>query len=353
MRQPTLQKRTSSLPWDDLRCVLAVARSGSLSGAARALGIEHSTVFRRLNAIEKRLGVKLFERSRGGYAPTAHGELAAAAASAMEAEALAIERRILGADERLAGSVRLATSELFAGFLLPAVLNDFLAAHPQIDVEVDVSNRVVDLTKREADLALRASNSPPDHLLGREVGVLRYAVYGAHSATHRTDTPSLNESPWLGFDDSIAYLAIARWQRAQSPGKQARVRFSSLAPMLQAAAEGLGIAVLPLFAADGMSDLQRLGPVLDQPRMKLWVLSHTELRENARVRALSRHLARHIPQALAARQNIDAQPSIARGTAPPATTSMPRFQFAAMPLRPAPAGRPASVPRFTSDPSDD
>src|SRR5262245_42515342 len=109
MRKSTLQKRTAALGWDDLRCVLEIARAGSLSGAARALGVEHSTVFRRLNAIEKRLGARLFERTRTGYVPTANGELTAAAASAMEAEALGIERRLLGADERLSGVVRLAT----------------------------------------------------------------------------------------------------------------------------------------------------------------------------------------------------------------------------------------------------
>ena len=228
MRKPNLQKRTSSLPWDDLRCVLAVARTGSLSGAARALGIEHSTVFRRLNAIEKRLGVKLFERARSGYTPTANGEFAAAAASSMEVEALAIERRMLGADERLTGVVRLATSELFAGFLLPLVLNDFLAAHPEIEIEVDVSSRVVDLTRREADLALRAPNAPPDHLIGREVGELRYAVYGTRSTAGETTTGTLDGRPWLGFDENIAYLAIARWQRAQSPDKRTRARLSGL-----------------------------------------------------------------------------------------------------------------------------
>src|SRR5215467_1976752 len=120
MSKQGLQKRTQALAWDDLRCVLAVARTGSLSGAARALDVEHSTVFRRLNAIEKRLGVKLFDRTRNGYVATASGELTAAAAGAMEVEALSIERRVLGADERLSGTIRLATSELFAGHLLPA-----------------------------------------------------------------------------------------------------------------------------------------------------------------------------------------------------------------------------------------
>ena len=167
MRKPALQKRTGELPWDDLRCVLAIARAGSLSGAARELGIEHSTVFRRLNSVEKRLGVRLFERSPRGYTPTACGELAAAAAGAMESEALGVERRMLGADARLTGVVRLATSELFAGFLLPRVLKQFLEAHPGVEVETHIASRMVDLTRREADLALRATVSPPEHLPGR------------------------------------------------------------------------------------------------------------------------------------------------------------------------------------------
>lgn len=306
MRKRNLQKRTSSLPWDDLRYLLAVARTGSLSGAARTLGIEHSTIFRRLNSIEKQLGMKLFERTRTGYTPTANGELVAGAAGAMELEAFAIERRILGAHARLTGVVRLATSELLAGFLMPAVLPDFLATHPQIEVEMDASDRVVDLTRREADLALRATNAPPDHLIGHEVGELRYAVYGAHAIANETAAAALDRLPWLGFDENISYLAIARWQRIQSPDTRPRVRFSSLAPMLQAAAEGLGIAVLPLFAAERYDSLSRLSPVLDQPRMKLWVLNHRDMRENARVRALSRHLVKQIPQVLATRQKIDA-----------------------------------------------
>lgn len=305
MRKSSLQKRTGSMEWDDFRCVLAVARTGSLSGAARELRVRHSTIFRRLNAIERRLGVKLFERTRGGYVPTASGESAAAAAGVMESEALGIEKRLLGTDSQLAGVVRLATSELFAGYLLPAVLRTFLEAHPGIEVEVVVSTRVVDLTRRDADLALRATTTPPDNLVGRHVGEVRYAVYGsqrfrgAHAA-------SLGNLPWLGFDDTLAYLAIARWQRTQSTQRPARVRFSSLAPMLNAAAEGLGVAVLPLFAADQHQSLVRLSPVLDQPRMKLWVLGHPDLRENARVAALSRHLAREVPQVLANRQKLPA-----------------------------------------------
>lgn len=300
MRKPTLQKRTAALDWDDLRCVLAIARAGSLSGAARALAVEHSTVFRRLNAIEKRLGVKLFERTRKGYVPNENGEITAAAASAMESRALDIERRIVGADERMSGVVRLATSELFAGFLLPPALRTFAAVHPDIEIEVDAASHIVDLNRREADVALRASTAPPEHFIGKQVGELRYAVYGAREVIPPAPY-SLSELPWLGFDESLSYLAIARWQRAQC-ARSPRVRFGSLASMMQAAVEGLGVAILPLFAAERQNALVRLGAVLDQPRMKLWVLSHKEVRNNARVKALSRHLTREIPRVLTARQ---------------------------------------------------
>jgi DNA-binding transcriptional LysR family regulator len=302
MSKQRLQKRTRSLAWDDLRCVLAIARTGSLSGAARSLGVRHSTVFRRLNAIERRLGVKLFDRTREGYSVTASGELAVTAASAMEIEALAVERRMLDAAGRISGVVRLATSELFAGFLLPAVLNEFLALHPQIEIEIDVSSRAVDLTRREADLAIRASNTPPDDLIGREVGELRYAVYGARGQPRVSSVAALADHPWLGLDQSLSHLAIARWLETSVAGAQPRVRFNSLAPMVHAVGTGLGIAILPIFAADSLDALSRLTPILDEPRMKLWVLSHGDTRDNARVRALARHLARHLPGVLTARQ---------------------------------------------------
>jgi DNA-binding transcriptional LysR family regulator len=304
MRKPGLQKSTAPLAWDDLRTVLAVARAGSLSGAARALQVEHSTVFRRLQAIERRFGAALFERGRAGYAPTAHGEAVAESARVMEEAALAAERRVLGADVRLSGVVRVATTELFACHLLPPALRGFLQAHPQIEVEIDVSNRNVDLTRREADLALRSTNQPPEHLYGRQVGELRYAVYAHRRFGKSGKPPALADLPWLGFDDSIRRLEIARWLQERRPDQATRLRSDSLAAILHAAAAGIGAAILPVFAAEGRPELRRLGPVQDQPRVGLWVLSHAEVRENARVRALSRHLAQELPGVLAGLQRV-------------------------------------------------
>lgn len=306
MRKPSLQKSTAPLAWDDLRTVLAVAREGSLSGAARVLQVEHSTVFRRLRGIERRFGAALFERTRSGYSATAHGEAVAESARVMEDAAFAAERRVMGADVRLSGVVRIATSEMFASYLLPRVLPAFLEAHPDIEIEVDVSTSNVDLTRREADLALRATNQPPEHLYGREVGELRYAVF-AHSRFLKGKTaPALEDLPWVGFDESIRRLEIARWLQTRLPGLRARLRSDSLAAMMHAAASGIGAAVLPLFAADHHPDLRRLTEVLDRPRLRLWVLNHAEMRENARVRALSRHLALELPTTLALLQRVDA-----------------------------------------------
>ena len=306
MSKPALQKSTAPLAWDDLRTVLAVAREGSLSGAARVLQVEHSTVFRRLKGIERRFGAALFERSRNGYAATAHGEAVADSARVMEQAALAAERHVVGADVRLSGVVRIATTEMFGCYLLPRVLPSFLEAHPDIEIEIDVSNRNVDLTRREADLALRSTNQPPEHLYGREVGELRYAVFAHRRYFRGGKAPALEDLPWIGFDESLRRLEIARWLRTRLPELRTRLRADSLIAMMQAAANGLGAAVLPLFAADFQPGLCRLTEVLDQPRLRLWVLNHAEVRENARVRALSRHLALELPGTLATLQQLEA-----------------------------------------------
>src|SRR5262245_61901307 len=130
MSKSSLQKRTSAIDWDALRTVLAVARAGTLAGAARALDVRHSTVFRRVEDAERRLGVRLFGRSRTGWAPNAHGEAVARAAEEMEVAALGAARAIVGADARLQGVIRIATSELLAAYLLPRLFTRFIAKHP-------------------------------------------------------------------------------------------------------------------------------------------------------------------------------------------------------------------------------
>jgi len=277
--------------------VLAVARAGSLAGAARTLELRHSTVFRRIEQAEARLGARLFERSRSGWSPNTQGEAVARAAAEMESAALGAERAISGADARLEGTIRIATSELLAGHLLLPLLRPFLAEHPGIEVECDVSNRNVDLTRREADLALRATPQPPDTLVGRRVASMRYAVYASRDVIgRRHGAPVLQELPWVGFDERIAHFEIAKWFRDALPEVRPRLRLDSMSALMKAGAAGIGAVLLPTFAAAQEPALVRVTAEIVGPEMGLWLLSHPELRGNARVRALAAHLAEAVPQ---------------------------------------------------------
>ncbi|HJV69648.1 LysR family transcriptional regulator [Ideonella sp.] len=300
MGKKNLRTRTSALDWNDLRTVLAVARAGSLNGAARELALRHSTVFRRIEEAEARIGARLFDRSRTGWRANLQGEAVAAAAAEMEAAALAAERAISGADARMEGVIRLATSEMLAGYLLPSLLQRFLAGHPGIEIEADVSNRAVDLTRREADLALRATDRPPESMVGRQVAELRYAIYAARALLpRRGGQPVLQDLPWIGFDDRIAYTGIAQWFSQALPEVRPRMKSDSLPAMLMAAAAGLGAVALPMFAAAQEPRLLRITPPIEGQSMGLWLLHHPDVRGNARVRLLMQWLADAVPKELA------------------------------------------------------
>src|SRR2546426_5971616 len=295
MSKPSLQERTGALDWNDLRTVLAVARAGSLAGAARALELRHSTVFRRIEQAEARLGARLFERSRSGWSPNPQGDAVARAAADMESAALGAERAISGADERLEGTIRIATSELLAGHLLLPLVRRFLAEHPGIEIECDVANRNVDLTRREADMALRATTQPPELLVGRRVAVMRYAVYASKEVLgRRRGAPVLSELPWVGFDERIAHFQIAQWFRQALPEVRPRLRLDSMSALMRAAAAGVGAALLPTFAGAQEPKLLRVTPLVEGPEMGLWLLNHPDVRGNARVRALANHLAQAV-----------------------------------------------------------
>jgi len=294
-----LHGRTANLDWESLRTVLAVTRAKSLAGAARALDLQHSTVYRRIEEVERRLGQPLFDRRRGGWTANALGETAASAAEAMEQAALEAERRLLGADARLEGTIRVATAELVGGYLLARLVPPFLAQHPAVEIELDLSNRNIDLTRREADIAVRATLTPPESLLGRKLATLTNAVYVAPSLLKRGKTPELRALPWIGFDERLANLPAARWLERALPDMRARLRVDSLAAMLRCALAGAGAVVLPVFAGSQERGLVRITDVIPGVGNDLWALSHPDLRGNARVRAWSDHLAAGVPKVLA------------------------------------------------------
>ena len=280
-----------NLPWTDLQHVLAVADAGSLVRGAKALGVNHTTVLRRVAACERALGVKLFARSPAGYALTAAGEEIAAAARAMHETVLSIERTVAGRDLRLTGTVRVTTTDTLAHSLLPAALASFAAAQPAIALELTTTNVMANLTRRDADVAVRPTSSPPPNLVGRRIAEVAIALYASPAYFARIPARRpLDKHSWLAPDDSLASTSIAQWMRAELAITPV-LRADTLTALAHAAASGLGVAALPCYLADRRPDLVRLRAPIPAMATELWILTHADLRTTARVRAVTDHLA--------------------------------------------------------------
>lgn len=275
----------------DLRTVLAIARYGNLAAAARHLRVNHSTVFRRLGAIESRLGVRLFDRKDGAYAATAAGEDLLRTAERVEAEVEALERRLSGQDARLTGSLRLTAPDDIAEILLIPLLAEFRRRYPDITLDLVIDNRMLSLTRREADVALRPTLEPPESLTGRRVATLSATVYRTsgrliRAADDAGDQAAWAQRDWVAWEDGAGPPAVARWLARNAEPGRIGYRSNSLLNQASAARAGLGLAVLPCFQGDTDPHLVR---VIDPPealQTDLWLLTHPDLRRAARVRAL-------------------------------------------------------------------
>ena len=281
-----------ALPWDDLRYVLAVAEGGSLAAAARALGVNHTTALRRVGALEARLGARLFERLASGYVPTAAGEELVAAARQMAGTVTALQRKLAGQDLRLEGALRVTTTDTLMMSVLARHVAAFRTAHPGIRLEVAVSNVMFNLTRRDADIAIRPDRNPPETLVGRRVSALAFAIYAAPDfLAAQGRIRDLAALAWVSPDDTLAGSAVARWM-ATMPEAQVAARADSLVALRELAATGVGLAALPCYLADGDPRLVRVRrePVKEM-ETALWVLTHEDLRSTARVRAFTEFIA--------------------------------------------------------------
>ncbi|MBW0147154.1 LysR family transcriptional regulator [Marinobacter arenosus] len=278
--------------WDDLQIVWAIAESGSLSGAGRRLGISHATVFRRLTDMEARLGVTLFERSRTGYTPSLAGEDLAAVAQRVEADIVGAERRLAGKDLKLSGTIRVTTTDtLFTGVLAP-LFAEFRANYPEISLEVVISNQVHSLSKREADVAIRPTQNPPETLVGRRVGSIEQAVYGCREHWKSATTPltDLPRHAWVGPDKHMGNSALEAWMGRQGLDERCQYRLDSMLGMQTAIEHGPALAVLPCYLGDNTPNLRRLTDPLPELATPLWILTHPDLRRVSRIRAFTREI---------------------------------------------------------------
>lgn len=279
--------------WSDLRYFLAVARAKSLAGAARSLEVEHTTVSRRVAALEAALGVKLFTRGPDGYALTSAGAAIVGSAEQIEEAARCVVRRVAGEDERVDGTVRLTTSEGLSGFLVKR-LAPLRARHPDLLVEVLVGNRAFDLMRGEADLALRFSSTDQGDLIVRKLATVGWSIYASQGYLATRPAPpspeELTGHDVIGFDDAMAGIPGARWLADHGAGTRVILRGNSIVSVLNACIVGMGVAVLPCFLGDDESTLCRLSRrVLNARDLSLVV--HPDLARVARVRVVLDYLA--------------------------------------------------------------
>ena len=276
----------SSLSWEDFRMVSMVAETGGLSPAADRLGQSRSTLFRRLAKLEETVGGPLFERVRGAYVATPAGEEMLSAADAMATEAAVFASRIEGRQIKPAGELRIATSDALMLGLMTPVLGSFRRAYPAVRLEVSLGNRALNLTRRDADVALRATRRPPESLVGRRLATLGWALYAGASNPASRD--------WLALSDELSDLPAAE-ATARAMGEARPVwQVNSVAALADAIAQGAGRGFLPCFIGDARADLRRLGRPLASLASELWVLTHPDLKRAPRVRAFLDHAANEL-----------------------------------------------------------
>jgi DNA-binding transcriptional LysR family regulator len=297
---------TSRLDWDDLRYVLAISRARSVSDAVKMLSISHSTIMRRIDALEEKLQVRLFERLRTGYVLTEAGAALCEIAQQFEPMVTEVERQIVGRDTRPEGDLKISTASVLAQYLLPNALAHFRMAHREIQLEIKTSHERIDFSGRQADIALRMSAEVPDYLVGRKLGNIRFRIYGWHSAPYMEnyrETPlplkTLTEKlPWITFERDQQSRIYDRWLHANVLQSSIVMRADHFPNTLALLRTGLGITLLPEFVANDIQGIVALSDPIEELQSPLWLLTHPDLRNTARVRAFMKFVGDELKESL-------------------------------------------------------
>jgi DNA-binding transcriptional LysR family regulator len=252
------------------------------------LGVSHSTVARRVEALETRLGVRLFDRHRDGYLLTDAGREMVAGAERVEREMADLERGLAGQDARLEGLVRVTCTDSFIAKILLSGLSRLCEAHPGIELDLDADAKNLDLSKRDADIALRAlvpTATPPEHLIGRRLVPITLCNYvGTAHAAALDPERAVRPLRWLGYDN-LSKVVEELVASSSYPEVPVWGTFESMAVMVEAVHAGLGIVMLPTYVGDPDPELTRLPRPDLRHAADFWLLSHRDLRENARLKA--------------------------------------------------------------------
>ncbi|MCV2868474.1 LysR family transcriptional regulator [Defluviimonas sp. WL0002] len=281
---------SSRLDWNDLELILAICRAESLSGAARMLGQTHSTIFRRINAAEARTGVRFFDRFPHGYVMTDAGRAAMAHAERMENEVHALGRTILGRDENLRGRIRVTCPESFAEEHAPGMIARFCRKHPEIQIDLAPGHGAADLNRREAEVAIRATRAAPTSAFGRKICDFRFALYSSSAYLALAGRKPLPDHDFCLIEGTLGWLVPRIWKTAEQGEQRVVFQCRASRAVQNAAAEGLGLTFLPCYVGDADDRLLRVSDPIAWLDLDLWVLTHRDLTNTARVRAFMTHL---------------------------------------------------------------
>lgn len=285
----TTQYRLSPV---DLEVALALVRGGTLAAAGMRLGVDASTVFRSLQRIERGLGRSLFERTRAGYVAKELATELAEHAEQMEAALEAARSSVEAAPAQVSGTVRITTTDTVLHGLVAPALRSLHLQHPLLGYELHTGNDLASLTRRDADIAVRATKRPPQHLVGKLVGPVRLALYAAKKGSVRSwEDVQGGSAEWVAPDDALPDHPSVVWRRRHFPKVVPRYRVSSIHTVLELVALGMGVGIVPLFLAEGRGDVRRLTEPLEECATELWLLTHAQSRHVRRVAAVYTHLA--------------------------------------------------------------
>ncbi|HSI55247.1 MAG TPA: LysR family transcriptional regulator [Ramlibacter sp.] len=292
--KPSIAKSQYLLTAPDLELLLALVRGGTLAEAATRLAADASTVFRGVQRIEKGVGQRLFERTRQGYLASDAMLDIARHAERIEAELEAARAAAQGANAEVTGRVRLTTTDsVLRGLVLPS-LPALAARHPMLQLELRSSNELASLTRRDADLALRATPKPPEHLVGRHLGQIRFVACTARSMPAGRRRKPLDEHAWVAPDEAMPDHPSVRWRRRNFPKLAAHHLVDGILGVVDAVKCGLGVGIVPLFMIEHEPQLVALSDPLAGCESELWLLAHPESRHLRRISAVYQHLADNI-----------------------------------------------------------
>jgi DNA-binding transcriptional LysR family regulator len=289
-----VQKQTMN--WDDTRLFLELARSNSARATAAGQGVSHSTITRRVAQLESDLGVRLFDRDVRGYHLTGAGELLVKSAVQAEEALLTAARQLQGRDAQLSGEIRVTTSNIVATHLLMDDFVEFTRLYPDIDLNILTTFDLHNLSRREADIALRISplaSNPPEDLIGRKLITISNCYYASKTYLEEHDLRSPNsKARWIGWDDEERFPDWVK--RSPFPNFPVFGRLNDVTLQSEAARRGMGLTVLPCFYGDKVNGLQRIPGCEPYASFDMWMLSHPDLRDAARMRTFRKFITESI-----------------------------------------------------------